>query len=398
MTSHLFIAARYLPQLMALPGEPILPLPTPPDFIICDPVYGYNLPVLGCLLAAHTHLPTGSSPVQWLLTGSIDSPYRLPFQITYSGCTISVDIIHKRNWRNPRNTLTGVSVIPDDVRSLAARVIQQCVTLRRGMGGFGTLGIRTLTDYAAQGWTPYNRYSFPETIYFLTVSARSSRSSGLHPGRTDPAIPLALAQAAVSANRPGRRDGLSATQVWMNQAEMMTRGGVNPWYKQIFPITTTTHMTYQCDANLGAPSVVDCTQLEWSQLPPASDTLAVGPGLTTFLHSNTCYLAISAAVSIILTWAQIRIALSTLINMCVEAPYQNPRGGRAYSSSSWQTTSGRNQRRQSAGVTGLNALPPEVNVTVFEQREGAMDSSAAAELASCTWEAVSKGICVSTCP
>ena len=109
---------------------------------------------------------------------------------------------------------------------------------------------------------------------------------------------------------------------------------------------------------------------------------------------DTCYLAISATINMILTWVQIRAAVSSLLCICVDS--QAPvaaKGGRAY----WQPSTkaiGRRRKRQN-GLSGLNALPPHANITVFKQQEPY--NSPATELKSCTWTAIEKGGSVSNC-
>ena len=62
-------------------------------------------------------------------------------------------------------------------------------------------------------------------------------------------------------------------------------GSLTPWWQQqIAP--SADEMAYECDAALGSPSDVDCSQIEWNQLMQASSTLSVGPGNPTFLHSS----------------------------------------------------------------------------------------------------------------
>ena len=52
--------------------------------------------------------------------------------------------------------------------------------------------------------------------------------------------------------------------------------------------------------------------------------------LTEFLP-GTCQVAITAATTITLNWRQIRTALDTLLNVCVNTPfYTAGEGGRAY--------------------------------------------------------------------
>ena len=216
---------------------------------------------------------------------------------------------------------------------------------------------------------------------------------------------------------------------WVIQAESMSRGSPRTWYSWPYPAMR--EMSYECHSALGAPSFHDCSQILLTSLsgsssplnkPLSSDTLTVTPGTTTFLHSNTCYLAISAAVSLVLTWAQIATAVSTLMNVCVQqtlsassSSTQNPasKGGRAFYSPPQQITARNDRRRHrrkrqnannndgdlftaaTTNLTGLNALPPSVNITLFEQTEAWLNEGA--EMGSCTWKAVQRGGSVQAC-
>ena len=152
-------------------------------------------------------------------------------------------------------------------------------------------------------------------------------------------------------------------------------------------------MTYECDAGLGSPSTVDCTKLEWSELGVGSDTVKVAPGVVTFLHQGTCNLAITATTALVLTWEQIRAAVSTLLSICVDNPYDSSQGGRAFYGAPPMTASNRRIRKRQ--ISGLDALPPGANMTVFEQTEPW--TSPEAELQSCTWKAISKRLSIKTC-
>ena len=172
----------------------------------------------------------------------------------------------------------------------------------------------------------------------------------------------------------------------------MTRGSHRPWWGGHSPAPQD-EMTYECDDLLGNPSVADCSRIEWNQIGPATDTIAVGPGVT-FLHSNSCYLAISATISLVLAWEQVRAALATLMNVCIQHPYQPPQGGRAYFGAQRKRVSGHKSRRRSS-PTGLNALPPHANITIFQQSEAW--TNPADELRTCTWKAVLGGRSVKSC-
>ena len=109
------------------------------------------------------------------------------------------------------------------------------------------------------------------------------------------------------------------------QLQRMSRGGTLSWWD--FSSTASDKMTYQCDPGLGTLSAADCSEI---QLPLSSDTLAVSPGTTTFFHQKTCYMAITASVALILSWAQVSTALAALMNTCVRQLTPGTQGGRAF--------------------------------------------------------------------
>ena len=177
-------------------------------------------------------------------------------------------------------------------------------------------------------------------------------------------------------------------------AASMQRGSSKTWFPaaSMAAMQTAYEMAYECDGSLGNPSETDCSQLEWSQLGPPSDTVSVGPGNATFVHSNSCYLAVSASTDIVLSWQQIRAAVEALLVICVMHPLSSPQGGRAYYKTQPKMLEGRRRKRD---VTGLDALPPHANITVFEQLQPWTNLND--ELKSCTWHAASSRIPVSTC-
>ena len=297
-----------------------------------------------------------------------------------------------------------VYATPDDFKALAYLLIAQCV-IGLDIGGFATKNFQLLYYFALSPMS--NRQGLvlypPPSTNFFTVSVASYAVP--YPGDYDPAIPSIIANGHVTErDRPIPHNtafhDLSITY-WTANAQRMTRGGGTAWYDPMVGLED--NMEYECDANLGSPATVDCTQIEWNQLgsSASSDTVAVSPDSTTFWHHNTCYLAISVSISLTLTWAQIRAAVATLMNICVQNPLQPARGGRAFYHQTPIPAATSNRRRKkkkrdSAALTGLNALPPAVNVTMFRQDEAWTDPTA--EMKSCTWAAVRKGQAVSTCP
>ena len=196
-----------------------------------------------------------------------------------------------------------------------------------------------------------------ETRFFtLTISSQPGQ---LQPGIYDPSVAKAIADYNVNLNRnknthnsPAALRSQQNIQKWNDQATRMGRGETVPFW-ETNPLTEDDEMNYECDANLGNPLEVDCTQIEWNQLTPPSDTLQVGPGEVIFLNSNSCVLAISSAVSLVLRWGQIRAAVAALMNVCIQTPYGVSQGGRAYYRP--KSVSGRRNKRES--TTGMYNFP-----------------------------------------
>ena len=67
---------------MTAPGEPILPAPAPPDFLLCDPAYGRNIETRDCLLAAG-NLERGAEMVRYVLSSDPRNNLRLPQSYKY---------------------------------------------------------------------------------------------------------------------------------------------------------------------------------------------------------------------------------------------------------------------------------------------------------------------------
>jgi len=151
---------------------------------------------------------------------------------------------------------------------------------------------------------------------------------------------------------------------------------------------------------------------------------------------DTCQVAISTAVAITVSWRHIRIALDTLFNVCVSHPLLPATGGRArYGPQPSVSRRSRLKGRQANNGTGeqcgidqcglledpdisgklsapalchipvtdddenpgLNALPPPLNITVYNDPQ--ISASTSALLSdSCAWRAILAGRSVDTCP
>ena len=199
------------------------------------------------------------------------------------------------------------------------------------------------------------------------------------PGVRDPAVAGVFYKAVQGAQEGGSSISKLLRILGANW-ERMTRGGPTAWYRGLTtkaPIETDeAQMAYLCDAKLGKPAQVDCSNLQYSELRPPSDTVTVGVDMPKTLRSGTCNVAISADQKfIVLTWAQIIAALGTLIEICVDNPLGSSQGGIAVAGTQQSLLDLRPppsgikkmkkiRRFRGRDVSGLNALPRGVNVTV----------------------------------
>ena len=311
------------------------------------------------------------------------------------------------------SVMGGAWAIPDYIHLRAQLLLERCVRAA-GLGGSATLDFQNLISWATVN--PVNPLfdalpPVPASASFFTVTI-SGPSDKLHsPGDYNPIVPRALrdenerAYHAESKERlldPHMIAYLDRANFWESQGEAMSTTGdtSTPWWRP--QPRNSNQMSYLCDDGLGNPSFFDCLQVQLNQLNHPGDSLTVGPGLVQFLHSNNCFVAVSATVDLVLTWSQIRIAIATLMGTCVNQPYHtDSRGGRAYHKSAPASSVPPNRdksarrKRNPDELTGLNALPPGTNVTIFEQSEPWTNESD--ELRSCTWLAVSNEHSVKSC-
>lgn len=126
---------------------------------------------------------------------------------------------------------------------------------------------------------------------FLTISVtKTGKTKRLRPGDRDPAIPLVLHESLIKArSQAGLNDGerlrLQAVANFFAFAGATLERYASlttPWWER--PLQPD-EMTYECDAGLGNPKVVDCTQLQY-QLGVKSDDLQIGAGEVRFLSSS----------------------------------------------------------------------------------------------------------------
>ena len=69
-------------------------------------------------------------------------------------------------------------------------------------------------------------------------------------------------------------------------SQKMRPGGNTPWWQQVPDAAE--EMSYECDANLGAPAAVDCAKVEYGELGLDDDTFSVTGGIAKILSSGQC--------------------------------------------------------------------------------------------------------------
>ena len=133
---------------------------------------------------------------------------------------------------------------------------------------------------------------------FLTLTVHSGPPNRLpSPGDTDPSVPFKIASELykhAQEAEPGsdlKKFFQIDSGIWTLAGTLLTPGSTITWWKGLSLSWTSDEMAYECDASLGSPSDVDCSNIEWNQLGPTSlsppsEVVSVGPGVVQFLHSS----------------------------------------------------------------------------------------------------------------
>lgn len=372
-------------SLVSFPA-PIAPLA--PDFMNCDARYGQHIKVRDCKLAT-IPMPRSreGAEVEWAVNHQgQNSQYNLPVTFRNGGCAITIEAQGPNTYYNldrinPPHTIRAS---PFQLRGLAAYVIKSCVNRPSSagedasIGGFATDRMSNLAEYLLDENVDLSR-PLPPSTTFITVTVGNVEGKNRSPGNFDPSIAVLVAEylgnraRGQPSNVRSRLNGIIHDFTLRTQ-KMYAGGKTTPFWSTV--AASEEQMSYQCDPKLGAPAEVDCAHVEFDELGANDDTFSVGPGVTKILSSNTCHLTISAAITTVLYWRQVRVALDTLLNVCLTVPYGRPAGGRAFVGARQGVSGGIWGRDVSnvsidawtnGGITGLNALPPGANITVSAQ-------------------------------
>ena len=169
-----------------VPAVPISPVA--PNFLLCDEAYGSNLVQQDALTAA-SMLPQGAMPVTYSVeepemdghtanVSALGSGYSLPFLEIFGSIAISVDA------SGPVD-ISEISVVPNDIRGMAAFVANQCLGRDR-VGGFVTKKIQGLVDFVTDPTSDIDNVPYPDSTAFLTLTVSSPETSAFFPGDFDP--------------------------------------------------------------------------------------------------------------------------------------------------------------------------------------------------------------------
>ncbi|MCJ1240916.1 hypothetical protein MMC14_008920 [Varicellaria rhodocarpa] len=123
---------------------------------------------------------------------------------------------------------------------------------------------------------------------FMPIPARS-------PGDIDPEVGVHLIMNLVNnlvnlQNGERRQAIIYRASSLSRRTGEMRRGETQTWWEQVITPTPPVEMTYECDASLGSPTLIDCAQLRWQGRGNPSDAVQIGPGRPkSFLSSKYHY-------------------------------------------------------------------------------------------------------------
>ena len=212
-------------------------------------------------------LPQGTTPVTYF----IDSPefgqfatndsspelerheHQLPFTVSFGDVTIAVDICGPVE-------INKFTVVPNDIRGMAAYVASQCLRLA-GWGGFVTKEIRELLDFVTDPTSEIRTLRYPDRTAFLTVTVGNHETSDAFPGDYDPEMALVLRKAEINALHQVQSPNFIAEIVdrirrfEVAEENMQRLGASVPWWSGWFSQENGTSVANVRLANMNAQGV-----------------------------------------------------------------------------------------------------------------------------------------------
>ncbi|KAI4089438.1 MAG: hypothetical protein L6R37_008039 [Teloschistes peruensis] len=202
--------------------------------IACAEFYGVQKSSMDCL-AAIRQMPSGDTPMVYNLNG-YDRATRLPqyyqsgvFLLPSSDCMVQIELA------GPQLPLT-IDLIPNELKSMAAGVLETCTKKPRYVGGFLAGDLGPIRQWISSEPGDLDK-PFPPSTAYSTVSVTTTQSDYISPGNYDPAMARMLAEFVFETARrysPLSRLGdllrKRAIRLVRKEEEMQPRGQRVTWW------------------------------------------------------------------------------------------------------------------------------------------------------------------------
>lgn len=135
---------------------------------------------------------------------------------------------------------------------------------------------------------------------YLTVTVHPKGRDPPQAGNFDPSVAVLVAEYLKFRQRGTTRDiwnklNKAISDFTLRTQKMYAGGKTTPWWGATAGMAN--KMSYECDAALKAPAQVDCAQVEWSELGPDEQDVALGPTLSRILTSSKCCILLVLVVT-----------------------------------------------------------------------------------------------------
>ena len=206
------------------------PIPIPPitpNFAYCDKAYGVGLSQGDAIFLAGT-LPHGTFPVPYTVNQDLPSPdsYDLPYETHRRDVAITIYVSGLAD-------VDSILLVPDEIRGMAAYIIQTCLQQGRG-GGFMTKAIQGLVDYVTDPTSDLDAHPYPSSTAFITVLLGKPDTAFSYPGDYDPCLAYFLVHTellAMDTVEPQYLDVIGERMLrYTAMAARMTRLGDVAWW------------------------------------------------------------------------------------------------------------------------------------------------------------------------
>ncbi|KAL8635204.1 MAG: hypothetical protein Q9228_007284 [Teloschistes exilis] len=195
--------------------------------VACAKFYGVQKSSRDCL-AAIRQMPSGDTPIIYNFNG-YDRATRLPQYYQSGDCMIQIELA------GPQLPLT-IDLIPNELKSMAAGVLETCTKKPRYVGGFLAGDLGPIRQWISSEPGDLDK-PFPPSTAYPTVSITTAQSDYISPGNYDPAMAQMLAEFVFeTARRYSPFSGLGdllrkrAIRLVRKEEEMQPRGQRVAWW------------------------------------------------------------------------------------------------------------------------------------------------------------------------